>query len=455
MLENFNYKQLKITSQLINISLVGLGGDAMNKKLDDLISHIKDNFRFGSKIKQNIVDQWFKEYTLKVEERFTVYDELDALQIEIIDHPKTVLKANLLKLFKCIELENEINRSILINWFNQNNIDESIQENILSDLMRKGYIIIDDTQQEKNENDFDFDLPDDLFEDDLDSLLDDDSFIGHVDSLEDVIDKSWNIEYLNQIHSGDESKRKKSISNLVEANRKLVWKIVKRYSGLATVGFDVNDMYQVGVIGLLKAAEKFDVSLGYQFSTYATWWIRQAITRGIADCSTLIRIPVHYREKMNKFIKIENELWNELARPATTFEIAKAMEEPIDVIEELRFYISQSNLDSLDRLVGDDESTALGELVLDENLNTPDEEYYKIELRNIIDDIFQGELTEREMQILYYRLGFNNDQTMTLEEIGQIFNVTRERIRQIEAKALRKLRKPKTTRVLKEYMYEY
>lgn len=157
MLENFNYKQLKITSQLINISLVGLGGDAMNKKLDDLISHIKDNFRFGSKIKQNIVDQWFKEYTLKVEERFTVYDELDALQIEIIDHPKTVLKANLLKLFKCIELENEINRSILINWFNQNNIDESIQENILSDLMRKGYIIIDDTQQEKNENDFDFD----------------------------------------------------------------------------------------------------------------------------------------------------------------------------------------------------------------------------------------------------------------------------------------------------------
>lgn len=248
MLENFNYKQLKITSQLINISLVGLGGDAMNKKLDDLISHIKDNFRFGSKIKQNIVDQWFKEYTLKVEERFTVYDELDALQIEIIDHPKTVLKANLLKLFKCIELENEINRSILINWFNQNNIDESIQENILSDLMRKGYIIIDDTQQEKNENDFDFDLPDDLFEDDLDSLLDDDSFIGHVDSLEDVIDKSWNIEYLNQIHSGDESKRKKSISNLVEANRKLVWKIVKRYSGLATVGFDVNDMYQVGLL---------------------------------------------------------------------------------------------------------------------------------------------------------------------------------------------------------------
>lgn len=425
----------------------------MNKKLDDLLSHINDNFRFGSKIKQNIVDQWFKEYILEIEEKFTVYDELDSLQIEIIDHPKTVLKAKLLKLFKCIEQESEINSSIIMKWFNQNNIDESISENILSDLTRRGYIIIDEMQQVKSE--IDFDIPDDLFENDLDSLLDDDNFIEHVDSLEDVIDKSRNIEYLTQLHSDDELIRNKSLSNLVEANKKLVWKVVKRYSSFATVGFDENDMYQVGVIGLLKAAEKFDVSLGNQFSTYAIWWVRQAIDRGIADYSTLVRIPVHYREKMKKFIRIENELWNELARPATTFEIAKAMEEPIDVIEELRFYISQSNLDSLDRLVGEGESTALGELVLDENLNTPDEEYYKAELRHTIDDIFQSNLTEREMQVLYHRLGFNTGETMTLEEIGEMFKLTRERIRQIEAKALKKLRKPKTTTVLKEYFYEY
>ncbi|WP_444685471.1 sigma-70 family RNA polymerase sigma factor [Alkalicoccus luteus] len=427
----------------------------MNKELDDLLSHINDNFRFGSQIRQGIVDQWFKEYSLKIEEKLTIYDELDALQINIVDHPKTVLKANLLKLFKCIELENEISRSLLINWFNQNNMDKSIRENILINLTSKGYKIIDDTQQEKNKIDFDLALPDDLFDNDLNSLLDSDSFISHIDSLENVIDKSWNIKYLNQINSGDELKRNKSLSNLVEANSKLVWKIVKNYSGLATVGFNEKDMYQVGVIGLLKAAEKFDVSLEYQFSTYATWWIRQAITRGIANYSTLIRIPVHYREKMNRFIKTENELWDELARPATTFEISKAMEAPINVIEDLRFYILQSNLDSLDRLVGEDGSTALGELVLDEHLNSPDEEYYKVELRNVIDDIFQGELTEREIQVLYHRLGFNNDETMTLEEIGQLFKVTRERIRQIEAKALRKLRKSKAIKVLKEYMYEY
>ncbi|MFC4558386.1 RNA polymerase sigma factor RpoD/SigA [Virgibacillus kekensis] len=425
----------------------------MNKNLDDLLSHINDNFRFGSKIEQNFVDEWFKEYTLEIEEKFAVYDELDSLQIKIIDLPKTLLKAKLFKLLKCIELENEINRSILVKWFKQNNIDESIQENILSDLTRREYIIIEDTPQQKNE--IDFDIPDDLFENDLDSLLDDNSFIEHVDLLEDVIDKSWNIEYLYQIHSGDESKRNKSLSNLVEANRKLVWKIVKRYSGLATVGFDLNDMYQVGVIGLLKAAEKFDVTLGNQFSTYATWWIRQAITRGIADYSTLIRIPVHYREKMNKFIKIENELWNELARPATTVEISKLMEEPINVIEELRFYISQSNLDSLDRLVGNDENTPLGEFMLDEKLNMPEEEYYKVELRNTIGEIFKSNLTEREMQILYYRFGFKNDEIKTLEDIGQIFNLTRERIRQIEAKALKKLRRPKTTTILKEHLYEY
>mgnify|MGYP001486920948 FL=1 len=310
----------------------------MNKNLDDLLSHINDNLRFGSKIKQDIVGQWFKEYTLNIEEKFAVYDELDSLQIDIIDLPKTALKANLLKLFICIKQEYEIKKSTLIKWFNQNDINESLQENILNE-MKRDYIIIDDTKQEEYK--INSDILDDFFDNDLDSLLEDEGFIDHVDSLEDVIDKSRNIEYLNHVHSEDELKRNKSLRNLVEANSNLVWKIVKQYSGLETVGFDTDDMFQVGVIGLLKAAEKFDISKGNQFSTYAVWWIRQAITRGIADYSTLIRIPVHYREKMNKFIRIENELWNKLARPATTFEISKEMEEPIEVIEVLRFYISQ------------------------------------------------------------------------------------------------------------------
>lgn len=430
-------------------------GDAMNTKLDDLLSYINNHLRFGSKIKQIIVDKWFKEYSLKVEEKLAVYDELDNLQIEIIDHPKTLLKANLFKLFKCIDIETKVNRSVITNWLNNNNIDENIQENILNDLIIKGYVINDDTQQENNRHDLNSKLTDDLFENDLDLLLEDENFIEEVDSLKDVIDKSWNNKYLAQIQFGDENKRKESTSNLVEANKNLVWKIVKRYSSFATVGFDRDDMYQVGVTGLLKAAEKFDISLGYQFSTYATWWIRQTITRGIANYSTLIRIPVHYREKMKKFINTENELWNKFARPPTAFEISKEMKEPIEIINNLRFYIAQSNLDSLDRLVGEGKNTALSELILDEDNNTPDEEYNKIELRNTIDDFFLEELSEREIEVLRYRLGFNDDQTMTLEEIGKIFNLTRERIRQIEVKAIRKLRKSEKITVLKEYIYEY
>jgi len=411
-----------------------------------------ENLRFGSKIEQKTIDQWFSEYTLSIEDKFAVYEELDSLQIGIIDLPKTALKANLLKLFKCIEGEIEINKSILIKWFNQNNIDETIQENIVSDLTKRDFIIVDDLAQDDN----DFDILDDFLEDnDLDSLLDDDSFIDHVDSLEDVIDKSRNNEYLARLDSDDELIRKRSLSNLVEANVKLVWKIVKRYSGFSTVGFNENDMFQAGMIGLLKAADRFDLSLGNQFSTYASWWIKQSITRGIADYSTLIRIPVHMREKMNKFIRIENELWNELARPATTAELAEAMDEPIDFIEELRFYISQSNLDSLDRQVGEDGYTALGQLVVDESIHTPEEEVDVLDLIETLSEIFQASLGEREIEVLNYRFGLENEEDMTLEEVGKIYNLTRERIRQIEAKALRKLRHPKRSKVLKEYMYEY
>lgn len=383
----------------------------MKNDLDNLLSYINDNIRFGSEIKQTVVDNWFKQYKLDIEEKFAVYDELNSLQIKIIYLSKTVIKSSLLKLYKCIEAEEEINGNILIKWFDKNNIDESIRENILNDLEKHGYKIVDNNDEVIK---MDVNLTEDLLDDDLDLLLEDDDFIKEIDSLEDTIDKSRNIEYLVQIHSKDESKRNEFLYYLVQANRKLIWKIVKSYSKFSTVGFDVNDMFQVGLIGLLKAAEKFDVSLGHQFSTYATWWIRQEITRGIANHSTLIRIPVHYREKMYKFLRIENELWNKLARPATTLELSRKMGESIDVIEELRFYISQSNLDSLDRLVGEGEGTSLGELVIDENVNMPDKEYFKLELRNVINKILRTNLTKREKQVFLYRFGFINDEKMTI-----------------------------------------
>lgn len=421
----------------------------MKKDFEFLISYINDNYRFGSKIKQHVIDQWFLKYQLEIEERFAIYNELDSLDITIIDLPNGFIKSVIFKLFKCIKNETEIEKSILTKWLNENGIEKELQEKIISELERENYIIIENRQENNG-----LDLLNDLIDDDLDIILEDEEFLKYVDSLNEVIDKSRNIDYLINLQSEDEKQRIESLSNLVIANKKLVWKIVKHYQGFSSVGFDLNDMYQAGVIGLLKAAERFEVSRGFQFSTYATFWIRQSITRGIADYSTLIRIPVHYREKMNKFLRVENELWNELARPATTEELALAMDEPVKVIEDLRFYIVQSNMDSLDRLVGDDQSTTLTELIEDDKIKQPEEEYYHVELKEIFKKILKIKLTEKEMQILMYRFGFYNDETMTLEEIGQIYNVTRERIRQIEAKALKKLKKSKDIKELKEYLYE-
>lgn len=424
----------------------------MNNTLEKLLDHINDNLLFGSKIKQSVVDQWFKEYILDIEEKLMVYDELESLQINIIDLPVNKQKEKIYKLFKCIEQHKEINKSVLTSWFENNKIDSSLRENILNVLTGQGYNLIDDIQQDKDDTEIDIDIPDDFFDDDLDTLLEDENFYKYVESLEDVITSSKNIEYLSNLHSNNEEIKTKSLSNLVEANEKLVWKIVQRYSNLSTVGFDVYDMYQVGVLGLLRAAEKFDISLGNQFSTYAIWWIRQAITRGIADHSTMIRVPVHYREKMNKFIRVENELWNKYARPANTKELAEEMDETIEEIERIRFYIAQNNLDSLDRLVNEADDTALGDFIENENIGLPEDEYFKKEIREIIEKIFEAILTDREIEILCYRFGLINDETLTLEEIGKIYGVTRERIRQIEAGALKKLQSKKRTKILKEFL---
>lgn len=429
---------------------------AMNSEIEELLSYINDNLRFGSKIKQSVIDHWFNRYSLKIEEKFLVYEELDSLKIEVLDHPKERIKAQLIRLYKCIAEETEIKKSVLMEWLSKNKIDEHLHETIFEELNKGNYIIIEDTLSDPYTEEQDFDFIDDDFEDDLDSLLDDDEFIDEVDSLEDVVDKSRNIDYLIQLNNDDAIKSKKALDYLVEANTRLVWKVVKHYSGLSTIGFDLDDMYQVGMEGLMKAAERFDVSLGNTFSTYAIHWIRQAITRGIADYGTLIRIPVHYREKMNKFIRIENELWNKLARPATTHELAEEMEISVDEVEEVRFYIEQSNLESLDRTVSESGDTHLGELLPDEQTPTPEVLAIHSDRRFVLEKELCKRLTDREEEVIHYRFGFTeNGEIMTLEEIGSIFNVTRERIRQIESKAIKRLKQHKESEMLKEYLYEY
>ena len=253
------------------------------------------------------------------------------------------------------------------------------------------------------------------------------------------------IELAKRMELGDENARKR----LAEANLRLVVSIAKRYVGR---GMQFLDLIQEGNLGLIKAVEKYDYSKGFKFSTYATWWIRQAITRAIADQARTIRIPVHMVETINRLIRTSRQLLQELGREPTPEEIAEKMEMPVERVREI-MKISQDPV-SLETPIGEEEDSHLGDFIQDDHVQVPvDAATYTLlheQLMEVLDT-----LTEREQKVLRLRFGLDDGRPRTLEEVGRQFNVTRERIRQIEAKALRKLRHPSRSKKLKDYLDEW
>lgn len=250
------------------------------------------------------------------------------------------------------------------------------------------------------------------------------------------------VKLAHRIAEGDQSAK----NELVEANLRLVVSLARHYQGC---GLSYQDLIQEGNIGLIKAAEKFDVSKGFRFSTYASWWIKQALSRAIADQSRTIRIPVHMTENINKFKKTERELLSQLNREPKIKEIADAMGISEKQAKEIQSYIVEPT--SLDIQVGDDDDTTIGSFIEDTHFVNPESAYIKESNGDVVNAVLDT-LSDREANILRLRFGIGGKKAMTLEEVGKEYDLTRERIRQIEAKALRKLRHPSRANILKECM---
>ena len=370
-----------------------------------------------------------------------------------IDNNIAISKDNFLtKLEGIVEIARKnkdvIESDRLNDYFKDLNIDSNQYEKICDYLENNGITIMNINDMEDDlfddalpeaDDDADLDIGDDITL----SIMSDDPVKIYLKEIGNypLLSMDEEVELAKKIAEGDQS----ATDRLTESNLRLVVSIAKKYVGR---GLSFLDLIQEGNLGLIKAVDKFDYSKGYKFSTYATWWIRQAITRSIADQSRTIRIPVHMSEVINKAYRISRSLLQELGREPTEEEIAKEMNLPVDKVREI-MKISADPI-SLDTPIGEEDDSHLGDFIKDDTIMGPEDAAAYTMLQDQIQKLLTT-LSEREQRVLILRFGLLDGRTRTLEEVGKEFNVTRERIRQIEAKALRKLRHPNRARMLRGF----
>lgn len=407
-----------------------------NESVNRLINYIENHLRFGSSISKRQLDSLFSEFQVINSNQEQIYEILRSLQITITN-VQGPFQQEIEQLVSDIGESQEIRETTLNKWYEDFEVDQKGQQAIREYLDSNGYSVINDRKKLMDGSGLKFIEGKDSKS--LSEILESKEFKEMMDSFEEVIDKRYNIDYLVSYAEGDFEIKSDAMEKIVIANSHLVKKIVGKYKNFVTSSYNEEDMIQAGMQGLMKAAERFDVSRGNQFSTYAVYWIRQSISREIGNLSTTIRVPIHMREQISKYTKVINNFWNSHSYIPTVTELAKLMDIKESKVEEIQKYRILTQLTSLDVPVGEERDSSLEEFIVDQSMVTPEAYAENVILKEEINEIFSDHLTDRESEILNLRFGLDGKEKHTLEQIGIEYGVTRERIRQIESKALRKL----------------